>query len=266
MRISILGCGWFGFPLAELLISKGYSINGSTTHEEKLAEFKTAGINPFLINLGDDNHYAKLPEFLEAGLLVINIPPGQTVFEAGSISHAELIKKIIPAIDNSPVEHVIYISSTSVYKNTGGLVTEDEEFIADEGHGYELVKAENMVAEFENFSSTILRFGGLYGYNRVPLRSSNDTVVVGDEKPMNLLHRDDAIAAVFEVIDKGLTGTFNVCQDEHPTKQEFIKSNPEILNEKEKVYSDSAHEYKIVSNGKFKENLSFEFRKGFKLT
>jgi len=35
-KVSILGCGWLGKPLAVFLISKGYLVKGSTTSDEKL--------------------------------------------------------------------------------------------------------------------------------------------------------------------------------------------------------------------------------------
>lgn len=50
-QISILGCGWLGFPLAKSLLEKGFSINGSTTSVEKIAVLEKAGIHPFLVSL-----------------------------------------------------------------------------------------------------------------------------------------------------------------------------------------------------------------------
>ena len=50
-KISILGCGWLGFPLAKALITKGFSVNGSTTSVEKLPILENSGISPFLINV-----------------------------------------------------------------------------------------------------------------------------------------------------------------------------------------------------------------------
>mgnify|MGYP003615968040 CR=1 FL=1 len=40
MKISILGCGWLGFPLAQKLIETGYEVKGSTTSESKLEALK----------------------------------------------------------------------------------------------------------------------------------------------------------------------------------------------------------------------------------
>ena len=35
-RVSVLGCGWLGKPLAISLLDEGYSVKGSTTSEDKL--------------------------------------------------------------------------------------------------------------------------------------------------------------------------------------------------------------------------------------
>ena len=63
-QISILGCGWLGFPLAKRFIEEGYSVNGSTTSESKLSVLENAGINPFLVVLESESiseSYIKSP-------------------------------------------------------------------------------------------------------------------------------------------------------------------------------------------------------------
>ena len=59
-KISILGCGWLGLPLAKALLKKKFHVNGSTTTVEKLDVLKDEGINPFLIDIplsiDDENH------------------------------------------------------------------------------------------------------------------------------------------------------------------------------------------------------------------
>ena len=49
-QISILGCGWLGFPLAQQLMCQGFQIKGATTSESKLSVLQNAGISPFLLN------------------------------------------------------------------------------------------------------------------------------------------------------------------------------------------------------------------------
>ena len=63
-KISILGCGWLGLPLAKSLIEKGFSIKGSTTSEEKLQVLQNAGIQPFLISIKFDKVVGDVVNFL----------------------------------------------------------------------------------------------------------------------------------------------------------------------------------------------------------
>jgi 3-hydroxyisobutyrate dehydrogenase-like beta-hydroxyacid dehydrogenase len=51
IKISILGCGWLGLPLAKSLLAKSYEVKGSTTSENKLEVLINAGILPFQIQL-----------------------------------------------------------------------------------------------------------------------------------------------------------------------------------------------------------------------
>ena len=72
-KISILGCGWLGFPLAKALLEKGFSVNGSTTSTEKLLSLKNAGISPFLIELGEVANKGNVSEFLEGALMLLEL-------------------------------------------------------------------------------------------------------------------------------------------------------------------------------------------------
>ena len=76
-QISILGCGWLGMPLAKALLQKGYKIKGSSTSEDKLEVLKSAGIQPFKIELKEEKVLGDIASFLEGSeILIIDIPPG----------------------------------------------------------------------------------------------------------------------------------------------------------------------------------------------
>ena len=64
-KISILGCGWLGLPLAKALLEKGFSVNGSTTSTEKLSILENAGISPFLISLDSKSVSGAIESFLQ---------------------------------------------------------------------------------------------------------------------------------------------------------------------------------------------------------
>lgn len=75
-KISILGCGWLGLPLAKSLLSKGFSVKGSTTSLEKMSTLKNTGIDAFQIALSENEISGKIDSFLSnSEILIIDIPP-----------------------------------------------------------------------------------------------------------------------------------------------------------------------------------------------
>ena len=121
-QISILGCGWLGFPLAKSFIKKGFTIKGSTTTTSKIKFLEEAGIHSFLIALGTTIK-GTIEEFLEdSNVLIIDIPPKLR----GDLSESYIakIKALIPFIEQSTVKKVLFISSTSVYADDDSVVTE----------------------------------------------------------------------------------------------------------------------------------------------
>ena len=55
-KISILGCGWLGLPLAKSLVDNGYKIKGSTTTQDKYQKLVEDGVTPYLIKLNESAH------------------------------------------------------------------------------------------------------------------------------------------------------------------------------------------------------------------
>ena len=102
-QISILGCGWLGKPLAVSLIKKGFWVKGSTTSEAKIPLLASKKIQPFLLSI--DNITTTVESFLTAEILIVNIPS----------KNIEGFKSLIPFIEKSSIQKVIFISSTSVY-------------------------------------------------------------------------------------------------------------------------------------------------------
>ena len=75
--ISILGCGWLGFPLAKCLVKSGWQVKGSTTELKKMKELKAAGIDPFMIKLGENPSLCSADIFLDSEYLIVNVPPSK---------------------------------------------------------------------------------------------------------------------------------------------------------------------------------------------
>ena len=53
--ITIFGCGWLGFPLAQQLVQAGFRIKGSTTTPAKIPQLTKAGVAGFLLELNSQS-------------------------------------------------------------------------------------------------------------------------------------------------------------------------------------------------------------------
>lgn len=264
MIISILGCGWLGLPLAETLRDDGHAINGSTTDTDKLEVLKGKQITPYLINLEPDLNKDADDEFWNADLLILNIPAGRRRDNVEEF-HPKQISAVIEKVKESSISFVIFISSTSVYPKRPGVVKENDTVAGNavRSTGNALIEAEKMLMAQPEFETTILRFGGLYGYDRHPGRymSGRKNLDKGNA-PINFIHRDDCIQIIKQVIDEKITGEiFNAVTDGHPPKKLFYPAMAEALGlEKPTFKDDEIDDYKLVSNQKLKERLNYEFK------
>lgn len=218
--IGILGCGWLGFPLAQRLVAEGYTVKGTTTSASKMQDLQDEGITPFQISLSENGIHGPINEFLE-GLktLIINVPPG--LRSNPSESYVRKMEHLLEAITTSDVSHVLFVSSTSVYGNANGELTEDAPLMPNTESGRQLVACENLFRNSKAFAVTIIRFGGLIGPDRHPV-----TMLSGREglnnghHPINLIHLEDCIHMIWTILNNSYWGeTFNGVYPHHPEKQ-----------------------------------------------
>jgi len=230
-QISILGCGWLGLPLAINLINNGYKVNGSTTTIEKLEVLKGFNINPFQINLFQNNIAGDFASFLNnSEILFINIPPKSRGLEAER--YINKIKLILKEVENSTIKKVIFISSTSVYKDDNSIVTEATKTFPETESGKQLIEAENAFKNIKNLNTTILRFGGLIGKDRHPVYFlSGKKEVKNPNAPINLIDQLDCIEIINSIIKKDIWNqTFNAVAPYHPTRQEYYNIKAKEFN------------------------------------
>ena len=230
-QISILGCGWLGLPLAKSLLQNGFSIKGSTTSLEKISLLESEGITPFLVRLEEQQISASVADFLaDSQILIINIPPK---LRGGSTENfVAKITTLLPFIENSTVEKVLFVSSTSVYGEDNEFVTEATVLNPDSEGGRQLAIVENVLQKNNRFQTTILRFGGLISDERNPVRFlSGRENIENPDAPINLIHQDDCIGIIEKII--GLNSwdeTYNAVAPFHPTRQEYYTQKATELN------------------------------------
>jgi len=273
MKVSILGCGWLGFPLAKKLIEIGFEVKGSTTTENKLAVLKSNKIVPYLLELTEHKISECISDFLyNSDILIIDIPPGlRKITEATSEkTFVAKIEKLIPFIENSTVKKVLFISSTSVYDDTAAIPTVNEKTVLNPNteSGKQLMEVENLLRNNYNFQTTIIRFGGLICEDRNIVKMlTGKTNVANPEAPINLIHQEDCIGIICEILkqvqlDKVWNETFNAVAPIHPTRKKYYTEKAKQFHLTAPLFNENETNFgKIVSSEKLETILDYRFRK-----
>lgn len=225
----------------------GHHVKASTTSESRLSELSSLKVEPFLVDIGKLS--SNLRAFLQANVLIINIPS----------KNVDSFSRLIKEIEESEIENILFVSSTSVYQDKNKTIFESDE---EESTTSPLFIIENLFRNSTKFKTTIVRFGGLIGYGRHPGKFfSKGRIVQNPDSHVNLIHRDDCIEIISRIIEKEVWGeVFNCCADTHPTKREFYTQAAKSIGLPAPDFENSgANSFKIISNEKVKRILNYEF-------
>ncbi len=230
-RIGVLGCGWLGLPLAKTMLEKGFSVSGTTTSQEKLGELKDLGIAPFQIKVSSQSIEGDIQGFLsQLDVLIINVPP--KLRGTHRESYVDKMQLLLSEIeDNHPIK-IVFVSSTAVYGDADGEVTEATIPTPVTESGKQLLVCEQLFQNASELKTTIIRFGGLIGPNRHPVTmlSGRENLSNGNA-PVNLIHLEDCIEMIITIIENDYWGeTFNGVYPQHPSKQEYYTT---VANKRE---------------------------------
>ncbi len=257
--ISIIGAGWFGLPLADYLVKTGMQVYASTTSDEKMEILKQKNIQPYLLNLNPIPENFE-PELFNSDLLLINIPPRNT--HGDNEFHFKQLNWIKNQFNTSRAQKVIFISSTAVYPNLNKEVFEEDASpdMISRG-GVRLLACEELFKEPSNKSYLILRFGGLIGNGRHPIKYLSGKEIKGSLNPVNMVHLDDCIQVTARLIEKEIKNeTLNVVSDHLHTKEAFYISAAKDYKLEPPVFVNENEPFKEVSNKKLKSILDYNFK------
>lgn len=221
-KIGVLGCGWLGLPLAKHLIDHSYIVHGTTTSESKIAALRNEGIHPHKIVLTESTIEGDIQKFLNhIEVLIIDVPPKLR----GKNKESFLVKMelLYAELKKSQVSRIIFVSSTAVYGNAKGLVTEATIPEPVTESGKQLLASETLFQNDTLLKTTIIRFGGLIGPGRHPVTmlSKRENLTNGND-PVNLIHLDDCIHMIRTILEKQYWGElFNGVYPLHPIKREY---------------------------------------------
>ncbi|GAB4035540.1 NAD(P)H-binding protein [Spirosoma gilvum] len=263
-NVSIIGLGWLGMPLAERLLHEGFTVKGSTTSAEKAATLREKGITASELQLNPEP-IGDLSALLNADTLVINIPP--KAGKLGDDFHPVQIQHLVDAVKDSPVTHIIYVSSTSIYPELNREVVEEDVTAPEQSAAPGLMRAEQLVQTLSSDKDnsrvvTILRCGGLLGYDRMPGKYVAGRTVDTGDVPVNYLHRDDAVGILTALIQNRVGGTFNAVSPIHPTREAIYRRNCADFGYELPTFikPPTPIPYKIISPANLLRSIQYTYR------
>lgn len=261
-QISILGCGWLGLPLAKSLIKNGFSVKGSTTSLEKISVLEDLEIDAFQIEIGESQIKGEINSFLEKSeILIIDIPP--KLRKETSENFVQKIQNLIPFIEKSSVEKLIFISSTSVYADDNSMITDTSQPNSNSKSGKQLAQTEQLLKGNSNFKTTVIRFGGLIGNDRHPIHFlSGRKNIENPDAPINLIHQADCIGIIEGIIKQEYwSETFNAVAPFHPTRRGYYTQKALELNLPLPEFDEEKPSFgKTIVSNRLENVLNFKFR------
>lgn len=224
-EIAIIGLGWLGMPLAMALQAQGQHVLGSKTTQDGVDAARLSGIECYRLQLtpdldADDDDVTHL---LAAQTLIINIPPGR--HNCDELFYISAVQNLVDsALAQGQVQHIIFVSSTSVYGRGKGAVTEASGCYPETASARALHELENWLHALPGVRVDILRCAGLVGPGRHPARflAGRQNLTDGAQG-VNFVHLDDCIRAITLLLECRLPQgrIYNLCAPEHPIRSVF---------------------------------------------
>lgn len=259
--IAIAGMGWLGLPLARHLKTLGFHIKGSVTKLDKATTLQKSGFDVYPVTISEDRVHGNVTAFLKkADHIIVMIPPGLRRNKGSD--YVLKMSHFLAELENSSVTDCIFVSSTSVYGNAQETVTEKDLPQPENDAGRQLLQVEQLFFN-SSCNTSIVRFGGLLGGNRQPARYlAGRENLDGAHAPVNLIHRDDCIQIISEIIKQQAFGhIFNAVHPDHPIKIDYYTQRAAQLGLKTPHFASplSNDLFKQVDSVNLKAILEYSF-------
>ncbi len=219
----IVGCGYLGQRVARQLRARGERVIGTVRSEARAGELSRdfPGIVPMIADVLDPRSIDRLPA-ADRALYCVGYDRA-----SGASMRSVYVTGFRDALERlaGRVGRLVLASSTGVYgpsPDAGEWVDEDTPTDPAHESGRVVLAAEEVLrdeAGKRGLAWIILRYAGLYGPGRVPRRASierNEPIVGDPDRPLNLIHVEDAASAAVAALDRGRSGRIYCVSDDHP--------------------------------------------------
>jgi len=255
-----LGCGWLGFPLGVRLLEHNHFVRGSTTTKDKIPLMEESGIEPYYLQLDPHISGDDVTSFFDVDTVVLNVPPPRVPDRI--IFMQQQADELVSYINASAVRRLVMVSSTGVYAPRRQNADESDPHPPETENGKGLVAMESLLMDDLKASVAVVRMAGLFGPERNPGRFLSGRQASGNgQEPVNMIHLEDAIGVISALIEQPeLTGIYNACAREHPTRNEFYLKASELCGIAPPVLKDTEpRPWKRIISEKIRQSTGYRF-------
>ena len=223
----IIGCGYIGERVADLLHAAGHDVVGVTHSPESAG--RLSQIKPYAVIAGDVSDAASVKQLADR----FDVSPAVVIHCASSgRGGAAMYRQVYlegcrHLLSDFPEAFLLFTSSTSVYPQTdGSIVTEECDATPDRETSRILRETEDLVIAHQG---CVVRLAGIYGPSRsFVLKNFLEGAAAiegnnGDGRCLNQIHREDAANALVHLAVKRRAGIFNVVDDTPMTQRECFE-------------------------------------------
>ena len=213
----VIGCGYIGERLADLLHDAGHRVTG-VTHSAESAQ-RLAAEKPYAVLAGDvssaDSVASLASQLAGAPDVIIHCASsGRGGAEMYRKTFLQGCQHLLHAV---PLSRLFFTSSSSVYPQTdGSIVTEESDASPDRETSRILRETEDLVLAA---NGCVARLAGIYGPSRWFVLKNfleGSATIEGNDghgRCLNQIHREDAARALLHLATTGQQGIFNVADD-----------------------------------------------------
>jgi nucleoside-diphosphate-sugar epimerase len=218
-RKLIIGCGYLGRRVARRWVARGDDVLALTRSNERAAELRRFGVEPMIGDVTDPATLGVLPE---ADTLLYAVGLDRTSGKSQREVYVGGLENVVACVAGK-VRRFLYVSSTSVYgQNAGEWVDEGSTCRPETENGKVCLAAEQLL-QSRIPNANILRLAGIYGPGRLMARVAAlraGLVLEGNPDAwLNLIHVDDAIAAILACEERGQLGGTYLVGDDRPCRR-----------------------------------------------
>lgn len=217
---AILGLGYLGRPLAQKFYENGSEVAALKRHLTSDDINLPIQLDTVDLNRADIFQMAFWRHWIHKPTWFCLLPPS-------ALTHyRDTLQQWLQLAEDASIRHLIFTSSTSVYGNQVRLCDENSPIHPQTDHARHIAEVETLFLNSQIPHVDVLRLGGLYSAERHPVsRLILKHNISGGQQPVNVLHQDRAVAALFQTaLNPNGKRIRNLVEPHHPTRAEFYSA------------------------------------------